>query len=326
MFEFDFLQSKRVKSLIPLHLSALRRSALAALAAALTGLCAPGAVANDTGIINKGDAAVTAFSGTRRDGEVPQGSHPLDVTVIDTGKPSLQIFDLSKLGGPPASQLATAPSKFQVKSGDIGQVFGITLDGGTENAPPNIYAGASSLFGLQIVESGGKGAPLRLVKGAPNATWMPGQFGLGKGGGPGSIWKIDGKTGDVSLFSTITSGSFENAGPGLAGLAYDPVSQQIFAANLETGLIHRVDMSGRELGTFDHGLDARSQVGLDPVADDASKRMDILSPAFSIEDASTWGYANARRRVAALLLRRRRPRCLVGRADVDRRFRRRSAP
>ncbi len=270
------------------------------LLAALMAVSAPQARAQDQGIIAKGDAAVTAFSGSLRAGNVPKGVHPLDVTTIDLAKPSLQVFDLSKLGGPPSAQLADAPSKFQAKAGEIGQVFGVTLDDGGEKAPPNIYAGASSLFGLQIVENGGKGAPLRLVKGAPNAAWMPGQFGLDKGGGPSSIWKIDGKSGEVSLFSTITSGSFENAGPGLAGLAFDPVSHQIFAASLETGLIHSLDMAGREAGTFDHGIDARSQVGLAPVADDASKRMDIHSRDFSVEDVGTWGYADARRRVVAL--------------------------
>ena len=269
------------------------------LALALTGLIDPrSAIAAERGIIAKGDAAVTAFSGTRT-GDVPKGSHPLDATVIDLKKPSLQVFDLSKLGGPPTGQLASAPSKFDVKAGDIGQVFGVTLDGGTDSAPPNIYAGASSLFGLQIVEGGGRDVQ-RLVNGAPGAAWMPGQFGLGKGGGPGSIWKIDGRTGDISLFSTITSGSFENAGPGLAGLTYDPVSQQIFAASLETGLIHRLDLSGRELGTFDHGVEGRTQAGNDGVADDDARRMDIQSPKFSIEDANTWGYSDPRRRVVAL--------------------------
>ncbi|MEQ1577700.1 MAG: hypothetical protein ABL894_08605, partial [Hyphomicrobium sp.] len=267
----------------------------------MTGPAAPHALAEERGIIAKGDAAVTAFPGTRT-GDVPKGMHPLDVTFIDLKKPSLQVFDLSKLDGEPAGKLADAPSKFEVKAGDFGHVFGVTLDGGSENAPPSIYAGASSLFGLQIVEGGGGRTPARLVKGAPGATWMPGQFGLDKGGGPGSIWKIDGKTGAVSLFSTITSGSFENAGPGLAGLAFDPVSQQLFAASLETGFIHRLDISGRELGTFDHGIDARSKAGLDGVADDETRRMDIQSPSFSIEDASTWGYADARRRVVALAI------------------------
>ena len=272
---------------------------LLGLALAVIGFSVRPALAAERGIIDKGDAAVTAFSGTTT-GEVPKGVHPLDVTVIDLKKPTLQVFDLSKLGGPPAAHLANAPSKFEVKAGAIGQVFGVTLDGGTDGAPPNIYAGASSLFGLQIVDGGGGRQPLRLVKGAPGAAWMPGQFGLDKGGGPGSIWKIDGKTGDVSLFSTITSGSYENAGPGLAGLAFDSVSQQIFAANLETGLIHRLDLSGRELGTFDHGIEGRSKAGLEGVAGDEAGRMDIQSARFSIEDASTWGYADARRRVVAL--------------------------
>ena len=72
------------------------------------------------------------------------------------------------------------------------------------------------------------------------ARWMEGQFGLENGGGPGSVWKIDGTTGSVSLFANIESDGKPNAGPGLGGIAYDPRSQQLFVTDLETGLIHRL--------------------------------------------------------------------------------------
>ena len=38
--------------------------------------------AQDTAIITRGDAAVTAFSGARQVGEVPADLHPLDLTFI----------------------------------------------------------------------------------------------------------------------------------------------------------------------------------------------------------------------------------------------------
>ena len=45
------------------------------------------ASAQNTAIIRRGDAAVTAFSGARQLGEVPSGLHPLDVTFIDVNAP-----------------------------------------------------------------------------------------------------------------------------------------------------------------------------------------------------------------------------------------------
>ena len=108
--------------------------------AALLGIaavfsCPLKANAQDTAIISRGDAAVTAFSGARQLGEVPSGLHPLDVTFIDVNGSVLQVFDLTSLGGAPSGQVANAPIKFQATSGEIGQVFGVALDGDTANGP-----------------------------------------------------------------------------------------------------------------------------------------------------------------------------------------------
>ena len=65
-------------------------------------------------------------------------------------------------------------------------------------------------------------------------------------------------------------------------------------------MIHRIDRNGRELQTFDHGVAGRTAAKLDPVADDASKRMDIHNPAFNIEDPQTWGFTPPKRRVMAV--------------------------
>ena len=63
--------------------------------------CLSAASAQDTAIMTRGDAAVTAFSGARQIGEVPPDLHPLDLTFIDVNGATLQVFDLTELGGAP---------------------------------------------------------------------------------------------------------------------------------------------------------------------------------------------------------------------------------
>ena len=258
------------------------------------------------GLFSAGDAAVTAFSGIKAPASAPSGVHPLDVTNLDSEAPVLQIFDLSKLGGPPAGQLANAPIKLKIKAGEIGQVFGVTFDSDDPEVTPNVYVAATSMFGLQISGKDAGGNEVRLVKGQPGAQWADGQFGTAKGGGPGSIWRIDGATGVVSLFADIRNGSDRNAGPGLGALAYDPATTQLFAADLESGLIHRLDLEGNDLGEFDHGLQARPLAGLDAVAYDPARRLDIENPNFDIETPATWGFADKRRMAFALAVQSNR--------------------
>ena len=220
------------------------------------------AKAEDTAILRRGDAAVTAFSGTKQIGDVPPGLTPVDVTFIDLDGATLQIFDVAAPGAAPEGQVLDAPVKFKATAGEIGQVFAIGL-GETpmsESDTPDLYLGATSAFGLQIVlpDSDGDGRPERVKTGDPKAAWMQGQFGSEKGGGPGSVWKVDGKTGAVSLFATIP----DNSGPGLGDIVFDAATQQLFVSNLDDGLIYRVDASGAVLDTFDHGQAGRAAVGL----------------------------------------------------------------
>ena len=252
------------------------------------------AAAQDTAIMRRGDAAVTAFSGARQMGEVREDLHPLDLTFINPNGATLQVFDLTELGGAADGQVARAPVKFKATAGEIGQVYGVALDGDTANATPNIYVTSTALFGLQIVSAEGD----RLVKGEPGARWMQGQ--LGKGGTPGSVWKIDGVTGLISLFADLKHDGKDNAGPGLGDIAYDSATRQFFVSDLETGLISRLDADGKVLGTFDHGVSARPKDDLEPVAYDAGKRMNIESPDFDIEKPSTWGFADKARMVFAV--------------------------
>ncbi len=188
--------------------------------------------------MTRGNAVVTGFSGTKS----TFSGNPVDQTFIDLDGASARILKLEP-GAPPTGQLITAPSVLQVKARDVGQVFAIGLDqkllpDGTEDIP-DIYLGATSAFGLQIVmpDTNGDGQPERLKRGDANAEWMAGQFG--KGGGPGSIYRIDGKTGAVSLFATIPG----NSGPGLGDIVFDSATKQFFVSDLDTGLIHRLDCS-----------------------------------------------------------------------------------
>ncbi|TIT24596.1 MAG: hypothetical protein E5W78_22370, partial [Mesorhizobium sp.] len=179
----------------------------------------------------------------------------------------MRVFDVSRLGGPASGQLVFTPPPFEVTAEQIGQVFGITYDDGVRDGVPsgipNLYAGASSLHGIRIVTSDedADGRPERQRRGAAGAIFMDGQFGTENGGGPGTIWKIDGITGQVSKFADIDT----NSGPGVGDITFDNIHRQIFASDLDTGLIHRVDANGTSVDTFDHGVAGRPAHGLAPL-------------------------------------------------------------
>jgi hypothetical protein len=257
--------------------------------AALLGLPALPALAQ----MAPGDAVVTGFSGARPLEPPGTSPDPLDNLFIDTGGNAARVLRLAPSGPPQAQLIPTAPV-LEVKAGEVGQVFAITLApaaGAGPQTPPDIYLGATAAFGLQIVKPGPDGRPQRLRSGDPAAQWMDGQFGTALGGGPGAIYKVDTTTGAATLFATL-----DNSGPGLGDVVYDPASRQFFASNLDTGLIHRLDANGTAIDTFDHGLAGRPVQGLPPVADDGVA-MDIRSPAFKVEDPATWGFAPAARMV-----------------------------
>jgi len=255
-------------------------------------------------VIDKGDMAVTGFSGTVFPEEgVPPGTDPLDKTFIDVDGASLRIFDMSSLGGASASQLVAAPPKYKAVARDIGQVFGLAFahvaDEQKGAAAPDLFAAASSMYGLHIVEPdvADGGAPRRLKNGTPSARFMEGQWGVG--GGPGTIWKIDGATGTVNAFANVSLEGEENSGPGIGDIAFDERSQNLYVSDLDTGTIHRFDLKGADLGQFDHGRDGRPKGGLPPAMDDG-KAADITSADFDSEDPSTWGFTQLERRVHGL--------------------------
>ncbi|WP_158814095.1 hypothetical protein [Methylocapsa sp. S129] len=267
-------------------------------------LCTSGnpaaAQSNENVIVSQGEAVVSGFSGAHAVNPVPQGVDPVAVTFIDPAGPSARVIDLRNAGGPPQAQVLPALKPFTITAAQVGQVFAVALD---KASPPNIYLAASSSYGLPIVlpALNAGDPPQRLTEGAPGAAFMPGLFGpAAMQGGPGSIWRVDGASGQVALFANVTLDGAPNSGPALGGLAFDPASNSLFAADRDTGMIHRFGLNGAEIGRYDHGKDGRAAAGLPPVALDPTKRLDISSPNFRAQDPATWAYAPPERRIFGL--------------------------
>jgi hypothetical protein len=271
---------------------------LAVVATLLSGFANRDAASAQTpyaAILASGNAIVTGFSGAPLPPQIAQGANPGDKAFIDPNGPSARVFNLQAPGSPPHAQVIPSPVLFTVTAAQVGQVFGVVLDNAT---PPNMYVAATSAYGLPIVVPGPGGAPMRVHQGAPGATFMAGLFG--PGGGPGSIWRIDGVSGAVSLFANVTLDGAANSGPALGGLAFDPVSNTLFAADRQTGMIHGFNLSGTQVGIYDHGVQGRQAAGAPPVPYDPSQHVAITSPQFSSDDPASWGYAPLSRLIFGL--------------------------
>jgi hypothetical protein len=151
---------------------------------------------------------VTAFPGAAQPTPPFPSGYPLDETFIDLNGPSLQIQRPQPLA-PPSGQLVASPTVFTGRARDLGQVFAITID---DQLQPNIFAGrprptasrsSRRIATVTVVR-------MRIKTGQPGATFMAGQWG--PGGSAGSIYRIDGLTGAITLFSHHRADS----GPGWA--------------------------------------------------------------------------------------------------------------
>ena len=274
----------------------------ASLAFFLSGAGHRGAVFAQ-GIVADGNAVVTGFSGVQLPTLIRPGVNPAEQATINLDGAVLRVIDLQAPGGAPRAQVLTAAKPFTITAGQIGQVFAAALDNAT---PPNIYMAATSIYGLPIVvpDADGDGVPDRAEQGVASARFMAGLFGpAAQQGGPGSIWRIDGATGAVSLFANVLLDGVPNSGPALGGLAFDPASNSLFVADRETGMIHRFDMTGAERGRYDHGTQGRQAGGVAPVAFDQAARLNISRPPFQPANPESWGYAPAQRRIFGLALR-----------------------
>jgi len=271
-----------------------------------------------------GDAVMTGFSGVvtpENKEKFPQEiktpkrtymSQYNDELFIDTNGTSLVVKSLATdehhLWD---ASVLDDKNKLEIKAKEIGQVFGLALD---DAKVPNIYATATSFYGLNIVTrdlpnkltvnkkpfitNDVDTRPERQVRGRKYATWMQGQFG--KDGDAGSVWKINGSTGKVSKFIDIKLDGVANAGAALGNIAFDASHRQFFVSDLDTGMIHRISMEGKDLGHFDHGVTARKLHHLKPIMHNTHDRADIYTKNFDTTNVKTWGYARERRRVYGL--------------------------
>ncbi|MEP9349993.1 VWA domain-containing protein [Xanthobacter sp. KR7-225] len=278
----------------------IRAGAVAFLLLALTAPAV--AQAPPPPLISLGDAVVTGFSGTIEPDPAqprPPGKSRADLIFIDPEGAAARILDVGRPGAPWNAAVMDAPSRLDLPAKTIGQVFGVALD----DAPaPNAYLAATSAFGLAIVGRGPDGMPERRRQGGPGTSWMAGQFGLDLSGGPGSIYRVDGTSGEVTLFAEVMLNGAANPAPALGNLAYDGAHRQLLVSDLHTGMVHRFSVDdGTERGPpFDHGVQGRTAARLPPVAFAPANRPNIASARFKADDPGTWGFAPPARRVFAL--------------------------
>ncbi|MEO1543244.1 MAG: hypothetical protein AAFR75_04400, partial [Pseudomonadota bacterium] len=263
------------------------------LVLAALGLGSRHAYAAEGVLMQPGDAVVTGFSGIRSsDQPMPVGADPLDHFVIDPDGPSAQVVTLSGSVEGPNGQLIPMVPRRVVTAAEVGQVFAATLVDRDGVDAPDVLLGATSLYGLNIIgpDADGNGSPDRLKRGQAGASWMPGQFG--PNGAPGTIWKVDGATGAVSVFASVDL----NSGAGLGDVVFNAKHNQVLVADLERGLVYRFDVNGQIIDTYDHGRNGRALAGYQPVDDDGVVA-DITSEAFDTQDPETWGLTQIERRV-----------------------------
>ena len=246
------------------------RSALAAAAALLLTLPA---LAQASLPVDPGETVMT-HAGVSRNTVLVQPNWPV-VRLFDTRDPAAT-GDVPANGSVFPAPFTPAAGAGVWTSADLGQVFGVAL---TDGAAPDIYVASTALYGIAARPSPG--------------VFVPGQYG---GGTPGSILRIDGTTGATSVFSTALA----NSGPAVGQIAYDPAHQQIYATDLDDGLLHRIDADpgsatyGQSLGTFDHGMLGNPRAEREPCQDDGSQ-MDPDYDAFNTNLAS--GFTQVCRRI-----------------------------
>jgi len=248
-------------------------------------------------LFDLGTVVTTGFSGTvlkrplTRPGQVEPDLDALRYRFLNPNGAVATLLGADGIGfAHNGAELTRAPYD-KILARDVGQVFGIAIDNEDFR---NLYLGASSAYGLNIVgaDVDEDNVPDRLLTGDPGATWMGAQWGNDVTAGPGSIWRVSGETGQVSLFANVHLDGQENTGPGLGNIAFDGDHDQLFVSDLQTGLIHRFDLFGQEQGLFDHGAGLQTPVEFDPAG-----VMDITSPRFDGEDPDSWGFAAPARRV-----------------------------
>lgn len=259
----------------------------------------------DMPLFANGTVVTTGFPGVMakkayiyRDGRTRIGDDD-DYLFIDPNGVSAVLLKADDIGfGMNGSEL-TQPAYDKILARDVGMVFGIAID---DEEQRNLYLTATSTFGLNIVgqdENNDRVAD-RLYAGQARAKWMPAQWGNDPAAGPGSVWKVDGRTGQISLFANIRHQGTDNSGAALGNIAFDHFHSQLFVSDRDTGMIHRLDLDGNDLEQFDHGVTARQAAGRSAVEFDPQNRLDIESENFDVEDPDSWAFVKDERRVWGL--------------------------
>lgn len=231
-----------------------------------------------------GEAFLTRFSGTV--------AGPGGQTAIDLDGVVGSVLDLTAPGFRAQGQhWIDEPQRLAITAADVGQVYGVALD---DQNPPNIYLTATAAFGLHRTADG--------------RDWMPGQWGP-RGAGPGAVWKLDARRNYApQLLATIRLDGRDNTGASLGNITFDKAHRQLFVSDLETGMIHRIGLDGRDLGRYDHGVEGRAafvdvpagtNAALPPIPFDPASRAridDCVEGPFTATPAC-WNIADPRRRV-----------------------------
>jgi hypothetical protein len=256
---------------------------LGATALLLLSLASSPGLAQGAGL-QPGEAFATRFSGVMsgRDGRM----------WIDPRGTVGSILDLRAPRQPAQGQhWINEPQRAPITADQIGQVFGVAFD---DAVPPNIYVTATAAFGLHRTPD--------------NSQWMPGMFGAG---GPGAIYRLDAANGyQPRLFATVTLEGRPNSGAALGNITYDRWHKQFLVSDLETGMIHRINLKGQDLGGYDHGtqgranfVDAQSgrQQSLAPIAFEAASAAHIADCGAQFDTTpECWNVAASNRRVWGL--------------------------
>lgn len=214
--------------------------------------CAAGVAVGQASLpLDAGDIVATCHSGYPYN---PANVNAFTVVVYDATDPVGQGAPLDANWQPPATHNETAPLEHIWNVRNTGEVFGVTLD---DALAPNIYVTATTVYG---------------------------QIPFGPGGG-GGVYRIDGVTGNVSVFASLP-----NSGPGLGNIAFDELHDQFYVSNHEDGLIYRLDSGGVVQSTYDHGVAGRAAASLPPIPDDPMQ-------AFTQLGRRVWGLEEYRGRL-----------------------------
>ena len=230
------------------------------------------------------------------------GREPFDYVTINLDGISAEVVDLSSLG-PPRTAFRRAEDACRSRRRRSARSSASRMD----NAPqPNIYLAATSAYGLSIYLPDGSGAVRRIRVGDTRrpVRARPVRAARDHGGSPGSIWRVDGVTGEAFLFAN------DRRRPRQARLARRPCLRSRSRSSSSSpiaapAIIHRFRLDGyRAAAPTTMASRGGPPAGLSPLPYSPAPRSTSIRPSFTTDSPSTWGFAPPGRRVFALAVRR----------------------